>query len=99
MIDLCSASSMQSSRRDLLKVGLNINISRKIKIRTTSLFFKIDLCSASSIESSGQDLLVNRAEHRFSLKNNQNTYYSLIFKERSMFSHINEELSPIPFEL
>jgi len=39
------------------------------------LFVKIDLCSATSMESSRRDLLNDMAEHRSTLKNNQNTNY------------------------
>ena len=37
------------------------------------LFFKIDQCSVTSIESYHRDLLNDVAEHRSTLKNNQNT--------------------------
>ena len=38
------------------------------------------------------------AEHRSTMKNNQNTYNSFNFIDRPMFSHINGKLSPRPFE-
>jgi len=50
------------------------------------------------MESSRRDLLNDVAEHKSILKNNQNTLYSLIFKDRPMVSHINGQLSPTPFE-
>ena len=116
-VDLCSATSMESSRQDLLndmaehmpilKYNQNThyslifqdkpmfsNINGKLsprpfewygwtwvypekitKIRISPLFFKIGLCSAASIGSSRRDLLNDMAEHRFILKNSQNTYY------------------------
>jgi len=62
------------------------------------LFFKINLCPATSMESSHLDLLNDVTEHRSILKNKHNTHYSLIFKDRPMFSHINGKLSPRPFK-
>jgi len=50
------------------------------------------------MESSRQDLLNDMAEHRPCLKYYQHTHFSLIFQSRIMFSHINEKLSPRPFE-
>ena len=80
-------------------IWLNIGISEKITIISTSpIFLKIDLCSATSMESSRRDLLNDTAEHRSILNNDQNTYCSLIFLDRPMFSHINGKLSPRPFE-
>ena len=61
-------------------------------------FFKIDLRSAISMTSSCRDLSIDMAEYRPILKNNQNTLYSLIFQDRSMFSHIIGKPSPRPFE-
>jgi len=61
-------------------------------------FFNINLCSATLMESSRRDLLNDMAERKSILKNNQNTYYFVIFQDRSMFSHINGKLSPRPFE-
>jgi len=47
-IDLCSATSMESSCRDLSNDMAEHRSAGKIaKIRTTPLFFKIDLCSAT----------------------------------------------------
>jgi len=40
-------------------------------------FFIIDLCSVTSIESSRRDLLNDKAEHRPSIKNKQNTQHIL----------------------
>jgi len=59
---------------------------------------KIDVCSATSMESSRRGLLKNMAERRSILKNNQNKLFFLSFEDRHMFSHINEKLSPRPFE-
>jgi len=50
------------------------------------------------MESSRRELLNDMAEHTPILKNNQNTHYSLILKDRPMFSHINGKLSPRAFE-
>ena len=50
------------------------------------------------MESSRPDLLNDMAEHRSTLRNNQNTHYSLIFQDKLMFSHINGKLSLRPFE-
>ena len=80
----------------MLNVGLPW---KRTKIRTTPSFFKIALWSATSIESSRRDLSNDSAEHRDSLKKNQNTHYSLIFQDRSMFSQINGKISPRSFEL
>jgi len=38
-------------------------------------FFKIGLCSATSFERSRRELSNDVAEHRYMLKNYQNTYY------------------------
>jgi len=68
------------------------------EIKTFWYFIKVDQCSAISMESARRDLLKGMAEHRATLKNNQNTQHSLIFLDRPMFSHINGKLSPRPFE-
>ena len=62
------------------------------------LFCKITLSLVTTMSSSRRDFLNCMAEHRSILKNNQNTYYSLTFQGRPMFSHINGKLSPRPFE-
>jgi len=80
-------------------IWLNIGLPWKItKVLYTPSFSKLDLCSATSMESSRRDLLNDMAKHRSTLKNNQSTLYSFIFQVRPMFSHINGELSPRPFE-
>jgi len=38
------------------------------------IFQRVHLCSATSMESSRRDLLNDMAEHRATLKNNENTY-------------------------
>jgi len=62
------------------------------------ILVKVELSSAISMESSCRDLKNDMAEHRSILKNNLNTHYSLIFRCRPIFSHINGKLSPRPFE-
>jgi len=72
-----------------------------IKIRSTIFFFwfKIDQSSATPMKSSRRDPMKHMAEHRcLSLKNSQNTHYSLIFRDGPVFSHINGKLSPKSFE-
>ena len=62
------------------------------------LIFRIGLCSVTSMGSSCQDLLNFVAEHRSSLKNNQNMHLSLIFKDIHLFSRIIGNLSPRSFK-
>jgi len=57
-----------------------------------------DRPSASLMKSSRRDLSNYMAEHRSILKNNQNTQYSLISRDRAMFSHINGKLSSRTFD-
>jgi len=80
-------------------IWLNMCLAWKLtKKRTTTSFFKISVCSATSIESSRRDLLNDMAEHVSSMKNKQDAHYSLIFQDRSVFSHNNEKFSLRPFE-
>ena len=75
-IDLCSATSMGSSRRDLSNdMAEHRSVLTNDQIRITPLCLKIDLCSATSMESSRRDLSNDMAEHRSILRNNQNTNY------------------------
>jgi len=98
MIDVCSATLMESSRRDLLNNTAEHRYVFKNNPNTHPLFFEMVLCSATTIESSRRDLSNDTAEGRSILKNNQYTHYSLIFQDKPMFSHINGKLSPRPFE-
>jgi len=50
------------------------------------------------MKSSRRDLLIDMAEHKPILKNNQNKHYFLIFQDTPMFSHINGKLSPRPLK-
>jgi len=77
---------------------LIIGLSWKItKIRTIPLLFETKICSATSMECFCRDLLNDMADHGLSLKNNQNTHYSLIFRDEIMFSHIIQKVSARAF--
>jgi len=71
---LCSATSMESSRRDLLNDMAERSSILKNN-QNTHFSLKVALCSATSMESSRWDLLNEMAEHRPILENNQNTYH------------------------
>jgi len=91
---------MESSRRDFSNDMAEHRPIMKNNQNThcSLIYFKIELCSTTSMESSRRDLSNDMAEHRPILKNNQNTHCSIIFQDRAMFSHINQKLSPRPFE-
>jgi len=72
-IDLCSATSTESSRRDLLNdMAEHRPILKNNQNTLYSLIFqdRPTVCSATSIENSRRDLLNDMAEHRPVLKNN-----------------------------
>jgi len=68
-------------------------------VERSLVIFEINLCSATSMKGSRQDLFSDMADHRAILKNNQNTHYSLIFQDRTMFSHTNGKLASRSLQL
>ena len=65
-VDLCSATSMESSRRDLFNDMAEHGAILKNDQNThhSFIFNIVDLCLATSMGSSRRDLLSDMAEHR-----------------------------------